>query len=94
MTYNFFATLSRMKYIDRWALMRNARTETLSEHTLDVAIIAHALCIIGNVRYGRKLDADRAALWEELEKLMQRFAHVGIDKEQIIRYLEGGEKDA
>jgi len=40
------------------------------------------------------LDADRAALWEELEKLMQRFAHVGIDKEQIIRYLEGGEKDA
>ena len=62
MTYNFFATLSRMKYIDRWALMRNARTETLSEHTLDVAIIAHALCIIGNVRYGRKLDADRAAL--------------------------------
>lgn len=62
MTYNFFATLSRMKYIERWALMRNARTETLSEHTLDVAMIAHALCVIGNVRYGRSLDADRAAL--------------------------------
>ena len=40
MTHNFFATLSRMKYIERWALMRNARTETLSEHTLDVAMIA------------------------------------------------------
>ena len=42
--------------------MRNARSETLSEHTLDVAMIAHALCTIGNIRYGRKLDADRAAL--------------------------------
>ena len=62
MTHNFFATLSRMKYIERWALMRNARTETLSEHTLDVAMIAHALCVIGNVRYRRSLDADRAAL--------------------------------
>ena len=62
MTYNFFAILSRMKYIERWALMRNARTETLSEHTLDVAMIAHALCVIGNVRFGRALDADRAAL--------------------------------
>lgn len=62
MTYNFFALLSRMKYIERWALMRNARTETLSEHTLDVAIIAHALCVIGNVRFGRNLNADRAAL--------------------------------
>ena len=62
MTYNFFAVLSRMKYIERWALMRNARTETLSEHTLDVAMIAHALCVIGNVRFGRHLDADRAAL--------------------------------
>ena len=62
MTYNFFATLSRMKYIERWALMRNARTETLSEHTLDVAMIAHALCVIGNVRFARALNADRAAL--------------------------------
>ena len=62
MTHNFFATLSRMKYIERWALMRNARTETLSEHTLDVAMIAHAMCVIGNVRLGRSLNADRAAL--------------------------------
>lgn len=62
MTYNFFAILSRMKYIERWALMRNARTETLSEHTLDVAMIAHALCVIGNVRFDRSLDAEKAAL--------------------------------
>ena len=62
MNHTFFATLSRMKYIDRWALMRNSRRENLSEHCLEVAMIAHALCTIGNVRYGRALDAEKAAL--------------------------------
>ena len=62
MSYNFFATISRMKYIQRWALMRNSRTENLSEHSLEVAMIAHALCTIGNVRYGRNLDGEKAAL--------------------------------
>ncbi len=51
-----------MKYINRWALMRNTREENLSEHSLEVAMIAHALCVIGNVRYGQKLDADHAAM--------------------------------
>lgn len=41
--------LSRMKYINRWGLMRNARTETLSEHTLDVAYIAHALALMSDI---------------------------------------------
>lgn len=59
---HFFAIVSRMKYIERWALMRNARDENLSEHSLEVAMIAHALCIIANVRYGRTLDANRAAV--------------------------------
>ena len=62
MEYNFFATISRMKYIDRWALMRNSRNETLSEHSLEVAMIAHALCVIGNARYEKNLNADKAAL--------------------------------
>ena len=62
MEYNFFATISRMKYIDRWALMRNSRNETLSEHSLEVAMIAHALAVIGNVRYNRNLDENSAAL--------------------------------
>ncbi len=59
---NFFAMMSRMKYINRWALMRNSYTENISEHSLEVSMIAHALCIIGNRRLGKKLDADRAAL--------------------------------
>ena len=62
MESHFIATISRMKYIERWALMRNARSENLSEHALDVAMIAHALCVIGNVRYGKQLDAEKAAL--------------------------------
>lgn len=62
MAYTFFATVSRMKYIERWQLMRNSRPENLSEHSLETAMIAHALCTIGNVRFGKHLDADRAAL--------------------------------
>ena len=59
---HFFATISRMRYIERWALMRSSRVETLSEHSIEVAMIAHALCVIGNRRYGRHLDAEKAAL--------------------------------
>ena len=62
MEYSFFATASRMKYIERWALMRNTRPENLSEHCLEVSMIAHALCIIGNVRYNKNYDADKTAL--------------------------------
>ena len=60
--YSFFAMVNRMKLIDRWALMRNSRNETLSEHSLEVAMIAHALAVIGNVRYDRNLDENSAAL--------------------------------
>lgn len=59
---SFFATISRMKYIERWALMRSSRPESLSEHSLEVAMIAHALCLIGNRRFGKHLDAEKAAL--------------------------------
>ncbi|OJU11496.1 MAG: 5'-deoxynucleotidase [Clostridiales bacterium 43-6] len=58
---HFFAILSRMKYINRWGLMRNTRNENLSEHSLDVAITAHALAIIGNRYFGKSYDPDRAA---------------------------------
>ena len=59
---HFLAILSRMKYIERWSLMRSSRPENLSEHSLEVALIAHMLCVIGNARYSRSLDAERAAL--------------------------------
>ena len=59
---HFLAILSRMKYIERWSLMRSSRPENLAEHSLEVALIAHVLCVIGNARHGRALDAERAAL--------------------------------
>lgn len=47
-THGFFAMLSRMKYINRWGLMRNSRTENLSEHTLEVAYLAHVLALLSD----------------------------------------------
>ena len=61
MNSHFFAMHSRMKYINRWALMRNTVSENISEHSNDVAVIAHALAVIKNVRFGGNLNAERAA---------------------------------
>lgn len=62
MASHFFALFSRMKYIDRWALMRNTDTEALSQHSLDVAAISHALAVIGNKRLGKNYDTGKTAL--------------------------------
>ena len=59
---NFFGMLSRMKYINRWGLMRNNINENIAEHSLQVAIIAHGLAVIGNKRFGRNLNAEHIAL--------------------------------
>ena len=59
---NFLAILSRMKYIDRWNLMRNTRRESLADHTLDVIFIAHVLVEIANTYFDKNLDAGRAVL--------------------------------
>lgn len=59
---DFFAMLARMKYVRRWGLMRNTIPESLSDHTMDVAVIAHALVVIANTYYGACLDESRAAL--------------------------------
>lgn len=58
----FFAMLSRIKYIERWGLMRCSRPETLSEHTLETVMLTHALIEIGNARLNRNLDAGQGAL--------------------------------
>lgn len=61
-TSSFFSMLLRMKYIRRWGLMRCNVDENLAEHTLDVAVLSHALAVIGNRMLGKKLDAPRAAM--------------------------------
>lgn len=60
--FAFFAMMARLKWIDRWALMRNSEEENLAEHSLDVAMLSHALCVIGNERLGKNLDAEHAAV--------------------------------
>lgn len=62
MDSHFFAMMSRMKYIERWALMRNSQTENISEHSLEVSMLAHALAVISNKRLGNTLNAEKAAL--------------------------------
>lgn len=60
--YHFFAMLSRMKNIDRWGLMRNTREENLCEHSFETAVLAHALAVLRNTRFGGHADEERAAL--------------------------------
>lgn len=60
---SFYAMLSRMKYIVRWGLMRNSAPENLSEHTLEVALLTHALCVLHNTRFGGSLEPGRAVLY-------------------------------
>lgn len=59
---NFFGMLARMKYINRWGLMRNTITENIAEHSLDVAIIAHGLALIGNTYFGKNLNEEHIAV--------------------------------
>ncbi|AMO82783.1 5'-deoxynucleotidase [Hafnia alvei] len=59
---HFFAHLSRLKLISRWPLMRNVRTENVSEHSLQVAFVAHALAIIKNRKFNGNVNPERVAL--------------------------------
>lgn len=61
--YDFFAFLSRMRYISRWGLMRNTVPENIQEHSLDVAVIAHALAVVRNTWFDGTLDPGRIALF-------------------------------
>lgn len=62
MNGNFFALMFRMKYIDRWGLMRLNHPESLSEHSLECCILAYALASIGNVYFGKNYNAERITL--------------------------------
>lgn len=56
---HFYAYVSRMKLIERWSLMHNLRPENVQEHSLQVAVVAHALATIGNKYFNKNYDADR-----------------------------------
>ncbi|MDY6928829.1 MAG: 5'-deoxynucleotidase [Pseudomonadota bacterium] len=58
---HFFAHLARMKLIHRWPLMHNVRIENVQEHSLQVAMVAHALALIRNRFFDGQLNPDRIA---------------------------------
>ncbi len=60
--YHFFAYMSRMRFIQRWALMRNSFGENVQEHSHTVAILAHALAVIRNRYFGGDVDEGRVAV--------------------------------
>ena len=59
---HFFAFVSRMKYINRWGLMRNTVKENLAEHSLQVAMVTHALALIKNKLFAGNINAEMAAV--------------------------------
>lgn len=63
MGYSFFAFINRMKYIQRWGLMRSMVPENLQEHCLQTAMIAHMLVKIDNKFFNGKLDPEKACVY-------------------------------
>lgn len=61
MSSSFFAYIFRMRYIARWALMRNTRTENVEEHSYEVAVLAHALAVVGQEVFHKDVNSDRVA---------------------------------
>lgn len=59
---HFFAYLARMKFIQRWGLMRNTCPENIQEHSLQVALVAHGLAIIRNKLFNGQVDPSRTAV--------------------------------
>ena len=59
---SFFAFLKRMRFINRWSLMRNTETENIQEHSLEVAMVAHNLAALKNEYFGGNLDINKVAV--------------------------------
>ena len=73
MKSHFFAYISRMRFIQRWALMRNTAQENVQEHSHQVAVLAHALAVIRNEKFGGSVDAGAvtvAALYHDASEIL------------------------
>ena len=73
MKSHFFAYVSRMRFIQRWALMRNTAPENVQEHSHQVAVLAHALAVIRNEKFGGTVDPGAvavAALYHDASEIL------------------------
>ena len=69
----FYAYLSRLRWIKRWGLMRNAEPENVMEHSWEVAVVAHALALIRNQYFMGTVDANAiatAALYHDVSEVL------------------------
>lgn len=70
---SFYAYLSRLRWIKRWGLKRNAHEENVMEHSWEVAVIAHTLALIKNRYFAGDLDANAiatAALYHDVTEVI------------------------
>jgi len=70
---NFYAYLSRLRWIKRWGLKRNAHAENVMEHSWEVAVIAHTLALIKNRYFAGHVDANAiaaAALYHDVTEVI------------------------
>ena len=73
MAYHFFPMIARMRYINRWGLMRNTDPENIQEHSHMVAVLAHALAVIHNEKFGGHVDPGTvavAALYHDASEIL------------------------
>ncbi|MBP3508701.1 5'-deoxynucleotidase [Oscillibacter sp.] len=73
MKSHFFAYISRMRFIQRWALMRNTAPENVQEHSHQVAVLAHALAVIRNEKFSGTIDPGAvavAALYHDASEIL------------------------
>ena len=72
-TSSFYAYLSRLRWIKRWGLKRNAHDENVMEHSWEVSVIAHTLALIKNRYYNGNVDANAiatAALYHDITEVI------------------------
>ena len=84
--YGFYAMLDRMQYINRWALMRNSRYENIKEHSFDVAVIAHSLCLLHN----RFNEGKEGAILPDPYKVMAYGINYGPEPDTIAYFIRSG----
>ncbi len=72
-TSSFYAYLSKLRWIKRWGLKRNAHEENVMEHSWEVSVIAHTLALIKNRYYNGNVDANAiaaAALYHDITEVI------------------------
>ena len=68
---SFFSLASRMRYVKRWSLYKNSEDENLEEHSFEVAVIAHALAVIKNKKFGGEVDENKVAVFGMFHDILE-----------------------